>query len=320
DFDKYEKKFDYHKFKFDFKLSKAQYELDALQNGLLQLYLYSDRRFRRAFSMNYTPQLIQFTKDKTRLHEPVHISILGQIRGGKSYAAITYCIIHEAFYNRLFHPDYICGNAFEFIDKLQKYPKEKLVDRIFLIDEEKQSVYGVGSVAKKMKITDTQNIIAINNISTIMINPTGWANKDAHYGLRVFGRCFNTKTVRLMLYNLQEKGKGGEAPLGNVYLPIFTEFSKNEYGEWLEKKYLEKKNKWVDMERRGEGDVLETLKKKTAINFVHDPKFKELTTKADRINYITLKMGSEWTRGEIEMIEGYAKLIRDNIIDEDELK
>lgn len=237
-----------------------------------------------------------------------------------SYSMLTLCVLHQALYRRLFHPFYICANAFEFIDKLQKTPKERLLNRIFLIDEEKQSVYGVGSVAKKMKISDVANIVAINNISTIQINPTKWqSGESSQYGLRAFGRCFNTKTVRLMLYNLQEKASGG-LPMGILYLPIFTKLLENEYGEWLEEKYLEKKNKWVDMERRGEGDVLETLKKKTAINFTHDPKYMELKRKKDRINYIRIKMGSEWTNQEIEVIEGYTKLLREGMIDEDELK
>lgn len=320
EFLEYEKQFDFSSLRFNFNLSDTTYQLDALQNQLLQFYLTSDRRFLRAFSINYNSPFFEYLKDKTRLNEPIHISIMGQVRGGKSYSATTICILHQAMYKQLFHPFYFCANAFEFIDKLQKTPIDKLKNRIFLVDEEKQSVYGVGSVAKKMKITDVQNIIAINNISTIMINPTGWQNKEAHYGLRVFGRCFETGTVRLMLYNLQEKGSGGSLPLGNLYMPIFTKLADNEYGRWLEEKYLERKNAWVDMERRGEGDVLETLKKKTAVNFTHDPKYRELKTKKDKINYITVKMGSEWTRGEIEMIEGYAKLLIDGMIDEEDLK
>ena len=319
-FEEYEKNFDFSSMKFNFRMSDTNYQLDALQNQMLQLYLISDKRFRRAFSTNFTPQLLTYIKDKTRLHEPCKISCMGSTRSGKSYSMASLCILHQAMYGRLFHPAYVCANIYEYIEKLQKFPKEKLVDRIFLVDEEKQAVYGVGSVARKMKVTDVQNIIALNNISTIMLTPFQWQDKSADYGLRAFGRCFDTKTCRLMLYNLQERGSGGSLPLGNIYLPIFTELMKNEYGRWLEKKYLERKNQWIDMERQGEGDVLEGLKKKTAMSFAHDKKFLELKKKRDRLTYISVKLGSEWTKNEIESIENIAKLIQQGYIEKEDLE
>lgn len=319
-FEEFEKNFDFSSIKFNFRMADTNYQLDALQNQMLQLYLMSDKRFRRAFNTNYTSQIITYMKDKARLNEPIKISTMGATRSGKSYSMITLCILHQAFYKKLFHPFYICANVYEYIEKLQRTPKERLVNRIFLVDEEKQAVYGVGSVARKMKVSDVQNIIALNNISTIMLTPFQWQDKSADYGVRAFGRCFNTKTNRLMLYNLQERGGGGSLPLGNIYLPIFTELMKNDYGQWLEKKYLERKNTWIDMERRGEGDVLEGLKKKTAMSFAHDKKFLELKHKKDRTTYISVKLGSEWTRTEIEQIENIAKLIQQGYIEREDLE
>lgn len=314
-----ETNFDFSQLKFNFDLAKTNYQLDELQNRLLQFYLRADRRFRYAFNMNYTQPFLKYLKDKAVLKEPSHLAITGAVRGGKSYTAMTIALIHQAQYQRLFTSDYICANAFEFLDKLQKFPEDKLLNRMFLIDEQKQAVFGIGSMAKKVKLEDVQHIIAINNISTIMITPSGWANKEAHYGLRVFGRCFGTKTCRLMLYNLQERGKGGELPMGNIYLPIFTSFLPQPYAQQLEDDYLAKKRAWVKMEMRGEGDILETLKKKTAISFTKDYKYRELKRKQDRINYIKIKLGSEWTKGEIETIEGYTKLIIGGIISEESM-
>ena len=121
-----------------------------------------------------------------------------------------------------------------------------------------------------------------------------------------------------MLYNLSERKDG--LPTGNLYLPIFTKLMDNEYGRWLEKKYLERKNEWINNIREGSGDVLESLKKRIAVNFVHDSKYLQLKTKKERNNYITLKLGSSWTTAEKEIVEGYTKLLRDGMIDEDELK
>ena len=308
------KSYDVKKLKFSFDLSETNFQIDALQNRILEFYIRADPRFRRAFNINYTNDFFQYIKDKARLKEPIHLSIIGNTRSGKSYIGITIASFIMACYGKFFNTDYICGNAYDFLEKLKVMKEEDLKNSVFLIDEEKQAVFGVGSIAKKMKITDVQNIIAINNISTIMLNPISWANKDANYGLRTFGRCFDTKTCRLMLYNLQGKGREGELPMGNIYLPIFTAFLPKDYAEQLEKDYVKKKMDWVNAEQRGEGDVLSEIKRKSAENLVRDKMFLSLKTKKDRCTYISQKLGSEWTTGEVGEIENIAKLLKEGYI------
>jgi hypothetical protein len=231
-----------------------------------------------------------------------------------SFTSISLCAFHQACYNRKFTIDYICGNAYEFLEKLKIMPEDKLLNRIFLIDEEKQAVFSVGSIARKIKLEDVQNIIAINNISTIMLNPYSWVNKNSNYGIRLFGRCFKTKTCRCMLYNLQAGGKGGELPMGILFLPIFTAFLPQEYSEPLEKEYLKKKMDWVRLEQKGEGDVLAEIRKKSAETFMRDKNYLGLTKKNAKIEYIQFKMGSEWTRGEILSIYELTKLMEGGFI------
>jgi len=302
------------KLNFTFNLAETNYEIDTLQNRLLQFYLRADKRFRHAFNLNFTNDFLQFLKDKARLREPVHISIMGGTRSGKSYIGITIALILMAYYNKVFGIEYINSNSYEFLEKLQSTSPEKLKDSVFINDEEKNP-FGVGSIAKKVKLQDVQNIIAINNISTINITPTRWSGGEGmNYGLRTFGRCFKTKTCRMMLYNLMEKGKGGELPLGNVYLPIFTAVLPKSEADSLESAYLKKKMKWVEAEQRGEGDVLETLKKQTALTFLKDKKFIQLKTKRDRLTYISAKLGSEWTTGEVASIESITKLLMEGVL------
>ncbi len=302
------------KLNFTFNLAETDYQIDSLQNRLLEFYLRGDRRFRRAFNLNYTNDFLKFLKDKAYLREPVHLAIMGNTRSGKSYIGITIASILMAYYKKVFTIDYICSNSYEFLEKLQSSSPEKLRDSVFINDEEKNP-FGVGSLAKKVKLQDVQNIIAINNISTINITPTRWSGGDnLNYGLRTFGRCFKTKTCRLMLYNLMEKGKGGELPLGNIYLPIFTAVLPKAEADNLEKVYLKKKIKWVEAEQRGEGDVLETLKRQTALTFLKDKKFQKLATKRDRITYISAKLGSEWTTGEVASIESITKLLIEGVL------
>jgi hypothetical protein len=301
--------------KFTFDLAKADYQLDVLQNELLKSYLRADPRFRRAFNQNYTPQFFQFLRDKARLKEVVHLSIMGQVRSGKSSVALSIASYLMACHGKRFTIDYVCANAYEFIEKLKVMPQEELDNTCFVIDEQKQSVYGVGSIAKKMKITDVANIIAIRGISTISLNPQTWANKESFYGIRLFGKDYASQTCRMMLYNLQAGGKQSELPMGNLYIPIFNVFLPKNYAEELNKAYLKKKNAWVLDEQRGQGDVLAELRKKSAENFVRDKKFLQIKKKKERMAYIQQKMGSEWTSKECEDILTLTSLLEQGLLE-----
>lgn len=311
---KQEPEFDVRSLKFSFNLKEAKYELDDLQNKLLEFYIRADNRFRRAFNNNYTNDFLSYIKSKTRLHEPVHLSVMGQVRSGKSFSSITICIYHQACYGRKFSVDYICANAMEFLEKIKSMPQELLKDRIFLIDEEKTNIMGYGSYSKKLKLQDVANIVAINNISTISLNPIKWANEEASYGLRVFGRDFKTKTCRMMLYNLTEGSKGNSLPLGNIYLPIFTAFAPKDYADELEKAYMDKKMAWVEKEQRSNNDTLAVLRKNLADNFMRDKKYLEVKGKEAKISYISYKLGSEFTTGEIKDIFELTKLMEKGYI------
>lgn len=294
--------------KFSFDLKDCNYEMDILQNKLLEFYLRADPRFRQAFYMNYTSEFLQFIKDKTRLNEPIHISIMGVVRSGKSYSAISLCAFHQACYGKLFTADYICANAFEFLEKIRIMPQDKLTNRIFLIDEEVTALAGIGSATRKLHLQDVNNIIAFNNISTISLNPIKFPNSNTSlYGLRLFGRCFRTKTTRSMLYNLQESKS--EMPLGTIYLPIFTTFLPKEYSNILEKKYLDKKKEWIQKEQRAESDIFAELRKKSAENFVKNEQYLNLKKKSEKITYISQILGSEWTKGEVEDVYNITQLL-----------
>lgn len=232
---------------------------------------------------------------------------------GKSSAMMSVCVIHMLLNGKMMTNEYVCPNSYEFLERLKTMDEDKLKHSIFLIDEEKKAVFGYGSVAKKLKLTDVQNIIAVNNISTISLTPDSWANENANYGLRTFGRCFKTQSVRLMLYNLQGGGKSGETPMGMIYLPIFNKLLPKEAGDELNKEYLKAKQKWVDQEMRGEGDVLVEIKKRTAQNFMNDTDFLSLVKKNEKLTYITTKLGSEFTTKECGEILNITELLKKGI-------
>lgn len=297
---------------FKFNLADAKYELDALQEEMLRFYLQSDRRFKRAFYTNFTGAFLKFIEDKVRLNEPISISIMGGVRTGKSSIGLSIGVYHQAIQGRLFTIDYVNANEFEYLEKVKSMPEEKLNGRIFINDEQKNTVYGVASIAKRMKLQDVSNIIAKANISVINICPTRFPAQDtAWYGLRTFGRCFKTHTVRAMIYNLQEGNS--TLPLGIIYLPIYDYFLPPEFAEPLKKAYLEKKDRWIVQERSGNADVMQELRQKLAHTFARDEQYKELTNKDQRIAYVTAKLGSEYTRGEILEIVTLTQMIANGI-------
>ena len=73
-------KFELKNLKFQFNLADAEYELDALQEKLLQTYIRVDPRFRRAFYTNFTQEFLQYVRDKVKLGEPLSISTMGIVR------------------------------------------------------------------------------------------------------------------------------------------------------------------------------------------------------------------------------------------------
>jgi hypothetical protein len=303
----------FNNFVRNFDLSKTNYQLDELQNRMLEFYLANDRKFRRSYHVNFTESFIIFLKDKVRLKEPFHVAVQGLTRSGKSSVTSTICFIMMAMGGKLFSVEpYITANNIEFLEKVNSLSMEDVGDTIFQIDEEK-SYFGLGSNAKKFKLQDVQNIIAKANISTASLCPTKFSNENAHYGLRTFGRCFDTKTVRLMLYNLQEGGKGGTLPLGMIYLPIPSVILPEELFKKFDGEYQSKKDNWIQDERRGKTDVMGELKRKTAQNFMNDDQFLTLKKKDEKLTYIRMKLGAEWTVGETLEIYNITKLYSQGI-------
>jgi hypothetical protein len=301
-------------------LSKANYQIDALQKELLKWYLRADLRFRRAFSFDATPYFLKFLYDKVRLREPYSLSCMGSTRGGKSYSMITLICLTNALYGKKTVIEHINGNQYEFLQKVQRYSQIRpqfLENSAFLNDEDKFSVFGAGSFTKKVKLQDVQNIIAMNNISTISICPVKLTGSHSNYGIRCWGRCFNTKTVRFMLYNTQESEGNSVLPMGMLYLPIFPEVVP--YWKELEQAYLLRKKEWIEKEALGESDVLMKLKKRSAVIFSRDPKFLQLKKKDDKMTYIGVKLGSEWGNNEKTEILSIIDMLQKGVLDSEDI-
>jgi hypothetical protein len=282
---------------FSYNLTTAKFELDALQQEMLNFYIRADPKFRMAFYQDYTSQFFQYIKDKARLKEPIYLSVTGGVRSGKSYSAISVCWILNYLHGRIIDIRYITANEVDYLESLKNMPEKDLANSCFVIDEKKQGVFGIGSYAKKMKLQDMQNIIAKFNISNITLCPTKIDDKS-QYALKSFGRDFNGVN-RFMLYNLQAGDGASHRPMGMVYIPPFNKLLPEKIGSKLEKDYIKKKDAWILRETRGEGDVLYQIKRKTAEVFAKDTKYLELTKKDEKLAYLSMALGSEWTKAEI---------------------
>jgi len=371
-------------------LEYAEFLVDPLQQALIERYMQQDPAFAQALYIDYTEKFLEFLRHKARHNEPISISIMGIQRGGKSYAAITLHAIMMLL--RGFIPDanFIVADKNEYLRAL-KAPGEQVGKKCFVIDEDKTAVFGTGSIARKQKLLDVQNIIAVNAISTIWIRPDEFSFGDSQYGLRVFGRfeakfrdrqnwqeeceemyniyqkkggfmdeaefnqvmknipeagitykiykggklCFSDfgfvegerrdksrmRLTRFMLYNLQESSKIGGLPLGMVYLPPFTEMPELfvDVADF-EKQYMDRKMAWVAKEQSSTRDVMYKEKMKIAKRFSKDPKFNQLKSRPDRILYISVELGSEFTKNDCEEIERLAKKIIEGFWTEDDMK
>jgi len=173
--------------KIDKTMEVAEFLVDPLQEALIQEYTRQDVNFRRAVNKDYTPEFLNFLVHKATHNEPISISIMGMQRGGKSYAAITLHAIMMLLRGKEPSPNWILADKNEYLGKL-KLPSDQVKATTFVMDEDKTAVFGTGSMARKQKLLDIQNIIAVNAISTIWIRPDEFAFSDAQYGLRVFGR------------------------------------------------------------------------------------------------------------------------------------
>lgn len=217
-------------------------------------------------------------------------------------------------YGKKFLIENVCSNQMDFLGKL---PNAKDND-IFVIDESKEAVFGIGSMAKKMKIYDAMNIIAKRNISTIWITPRKFNDTNAIYGLRTLGRAFKSKPrlTKFLLYNLLETDDTTGYPYGYVLIPHYADVFT--YGKEFEKEYEAKKDVWILDEQQSEGNIMYEIQKKRAVQLLHNPMFSQVEKKKQKIVIAKSLLPSEFTTREIEDIVVMAEMIKEGIMNIDD--
>jgi hypothetical protein len=279
-------------------LKKAYFETDNLQEIFIYNSMRENRKFLRTIHTNFTPNFVEYLVRKTQLNEVMGVGVKGQVRGGKSTFALSIACFLSALRGRKFDINSVCASEFEFLEKV----KTAEFGQIFLIDESKLGVFGVGSVAKRMKLKDLANIIAIKNISTIYCSPREFNSENADYGFHILGRARTSKPrmIRALMYNLAERGVGTYVPYGLVSLPIFKDIF--DYGDELDEAYHEKKLEWVEQEQKSEGSIMRDIQLNMAKELLKHPEIVRATKRKERFILAMGFLPDDYTSQEKEII------------------
>ncbi len=299
--------------KIKLDINNANFVSDALQEEAIFSNLRKNPEFLQAFNTDLTKLFYQFIEDKQKLNEPVTLSLKGSVRSGKSTIAITIACKIAELNNKEFSVKNVCSDEYDFLSKV----KDSEDNDVFVIDESKESVFGVGSMAKRMKIHDIQNIIAKKNISTLWITPRRFNDTNSDYGLQTIGRARNVKPNlgKLLLFNLME-GRGiFTPPFGFVILPIYKDVYS--YGQKLSDEYEALKDAWIEKEKESDTNIMYEIQKKRAIELNENPKYVSLEKIKDKSVYAKSVLPSEFTKVEIDEIVRLSKLIAEGVIETD---
>ena len=251
----------------------------------------------RAFYSDKTNFFISEMYDYIKKRQVWRLSIMGETRSGKSETASTICFMYKNYFNKLkkkghfkdndikknskllstyltFDIDYVRESQSDYIYTLREKHKNKVLKfgQIWQIDEDKESIGGLGSYSEDIELKNSNNIIAKFMQSEVWIKPSRILLRNSPYALYVYKKDEVNRINWSLLYKVQMTPHGGIAFdfIGWVYIPLH----KNEEFRRL---YNIKKNKWIDQEINGGGDKRLIERKKVAKLLSNDNVFAEMT-------------------------------------------
>lgn len=304
----------YKDFKLDFPTNNVPYVIDSIQDKrLFQMLMTESEDFKRAFTTDYTQEFFEVLLDRGRRRVITHLSMMGYMRAGKSYSSISVQAFYMAIYGKLITPAFIAPNQFRFLQAIKNMHLAVSANTMFLKDEDKEAVYGAGSLARRAKLQDVANITAKHNISTLSLCPTKMASEDnALYGLRALGQNTEHKVNRFMLYDLQE-GRFQHRPIACVYIPIFTAFLPDWYAQPLEEIYSKMKDEWIAEEIAGRNDQIAEIRQIRARELSTNETYCSLKKKGEKFAFATQILGSEFPKTEVIEIMDLAEIFKRGI-------
>jgi len=190
--------------------------------------------------------------------------------------------------------------------------------QIYIIDESKDSLGGLGSFSESLDLKNLNNIIAKFMQAEIWIQPLQMETKNAPYGLYVYQKDIKNKVNWCLLYRISRNAVGNVTFtfLGWIKVPLHD-------NKLLRNIYNEKKNRWIADEIDGSSDNRLGERKKIALSLAEDDRFSERSatgkvfkrSKAQQIaifeSWILDKKTQSWNQLERQMIVEEARLIAD---------
>lgn len=230
-------------------------------------------------------------------------SIMGETRSGKTEVGLTEGFIYTKFYNKYYRKGlfknvilddsniikgeikfevyHVRGDPMDYQYTLRNTFKEgKLtLGQIWIIDESKKSIGGLGSMSENIEMENINDICAKFIQSEIWITPRRFETRNAPYGLYVYTKDMVNRVNWCLLYKIQASAKIGSMYtfLGWVCMPLHTnkqfridyEKQKNvRIGETLEGSSTTRLNMRLDIARRLSVDKVFSAKTGTGKQFV----------------------------------------------------
>jgi hypothetical protein len=270
-------------------------------------------------------------------------SIMGETRGGKSECGQTLALVYVSMFNTLLDSGNfdnsdlfktgvfeksrivldikkICSNQSDYIYRLRDEYKDQSLKfgQVWIIDESKKAIGGLGSYSETLDLENINNIIAKFMQSEIWIQPLQFETKNAPYGLYVYKKDVKARVNWCLCYRMQRTATGGVEYtfMGWVKLPLHT-------NEELRRVYNIKKNEWIEAEMSGSYDVRLEERKSLSKRLSEDKEFSRRTasgkafrlSKAQQVtvleDWILSGKTQNWNQMEREMIVEEARRVAD---------
>lgn len=248
-----------------------------------------------AFYSNQTKYLLKEMRSYIEDARVFRLSIMGEVRSGKSECGQTLALLYIKTFNDLlksgyfdhldvwkffkkipitFDVEYIMGNQIEYINELRTMQREGKLKfgQVWVIDESKDISGGIGTFSEKIDLNNVNNIIAKFMQSEIWITPQKFESRNAPYGLYVFKKDLKEKANWCLLYKIEITARCTRDYhfLGWVKIPLHPD-------EVLRENYNDKKNKWISEEIQGGADARMRARKEVSAMLSEDPVFCSMT-------------------------------------------
>lgn len=219
---------------------------------------------------------------------------MGETRGGKSEGAQMTALVQVHFFNLFYtrghfdsvdvdiqkglvelRAEHIHRNKTDYLNAVRDSFKKKdlLYGTTSVIDEEEESIGGLGSASEMIELRNYNNIVAKYNLGEHWIYPKRFMDMNASYGIHWFIKDHVGRLNWGLLYRMENWSKGisSQSFLGWVAFPLHENHQ-------LRKDYEHKKNAWINEVIHGGGDPRAKLRQDAAEIVAQDPLFAEMKT------------------------------------------